>query len=117
MHGKTKSLIHFLFYFSAAFKIIKSWLPPKAVQKIKFLNKSNLKDYVDSDQALKSWGGKDEYVFSFEPEQRPSASVTSNDESKKKVHFADGSPLQEQNESGSVCFLCIANAFVLYPET
>lgn len=65
------------------------------------MNKNNLKDYVEPDQALKSWGGNDEWVFHFEPEVKaPAPSVAAIDESKKKVHFADGSTVQEQNESG-----------------
>lgn len=53
---------------SAAFKIIKTWLPEKAVQRIKFLKKGGIDEYVPLDQALKCWGGNDDYVFSFEPE-------------------------------------------------
>lgn len=55
---------------NAAFKIIKSWLPAKAIPKIKFVNKSNLKEYVDPNIALKSWGGKSEYTFTFVPEEQ-----------------------------------------------
>nr|CAD7458065.1 unnamed protein product [Timema tahoe] len=110
---------------NAAFKIIKTWLPAKAVQKIKFVNKSTLKEFVDPDQALKSWGGNDEYVFSFVPEQRLNLPLDKNDEIRKKwprgliitlaidwtsedeivaqfrlkgerrVHFTDGSPMVE----------------------
>lgn len=43
-------------------------LPAKAVQKIKFVDKKTLKDYIDSSQALKSWGGQDPYEFIFVPE-------------------------------------------------
>lgn len=79
---------HFDFMFFlvvAAFKIIKSWLPAKAVQKIKFVNKSNLKEYVDPDQALKCWGGLDDYIFTFVPEQRSTVPNDRFDDSKKKV--------------------------------
>jgi hypothetical protein len=69
----------------AAFKIIKSWLPAKAVQKIKFVNKTNLKDFVEPDQALKCWGGLDDYTFTFVPEQRSAAPNDRFDDSKKKV--------------------------------
>lgn len=77
---------------NAAFKIIKSWLPAKAVQKIKFVNKTNLKEFVEPDQALKCWGGLDDYTFAFVPEQRSAVPNDRFDDSKKKVHFADGSP-------------------------
>ena len=45
-------------FLSAAWKVIKSWLPAAAVKKIKFLTKSNLQEYVSEDQALVAWGGK-----------------------------------------------------------
>ncbi|CAG2062891.1 unnamed protein product [Timema podura] len=80
---------------NAAFKIIKTWLPAKAVQKIKFVNKSTLKEFVDPDQALKSWGGNDEYVFSFVPEQRLNLPLDKNDEIRKKyVHDLFYDPIQ-----------------------
>lgn len=52
----------------AAFRIIKGWLPEKAVQKIKFLSKKDIQEYIPSDQVLVSWGGKNDYTFSFVPE-------------------------------------------------
>jgi hypothetical protein len=66
---------------TAAFKIIKSWLPPKAVDKIKLVDKKSLKDFIPLDQCLASWGGTDHYGFEFEPEVFPSRS----DDVRKKV--------------------------------
>lgn len=66
---------------SAAFKIIKSWLPPKAVDKIKLVDKKSLKEFIPLDQCLVSWGGSDNYGFEFEPEVFPSKS----DDVRKKV--------------------------------
>lgn len=54
----------------AAINVIKSLLPPKAVQKIQMLKKASILTFVPEDQALKCWGGKDDYVFSFVPETR-----------------------------------------------
>jgi len=54
---------------NAAWKVIKSWLPAAAVKKIKFLTKSNLNEYVTPDQALVSWGGTDDWEYSFEEEE------------------------------------------------
>lgn len=78
-------LISVFFLIVAAFKIIKSWLPAKAVQKIKFINKTNLKDYVEPEQALKCWGGLDDYTFTFVPEIRSAVPNDRFDDSKKKV--------------------------------
>lgn len=69
--------------FLAAFKIIKGWLPTKAVQKIKFVSKSNLKDFVDADQALMCWGGLDDYTYKFVPENGETASAKVEDIKKK----------------------------------
>ncbi|XP_043286137.1 motile sperm domain-containing protein 2-like [Venturia canescens] len=79
---------------NAAFKIIKSWLPAKAIPKIKFVNKANLKEFVDPADALKCWGGTNDYVFSFVPETRSGGPVTNGQVENKKVHF-EGSPLTE----------------------
>ncbi|XP_050520494.1 motile sperm domain-containing protein 2-like [Daktulosphaira vitifoliae] len=76
---------------NAAFRIIKSWLPAKAVKKMKFLSKSSLTDYVPKDSILSIWGGDCDYEFTFEPE------IKKNEESKKKVHFAE---TMEVNGSG-----------------
>jgi len=65
------SLLIFLFSkILAAFKIIKTWLPEKAVKKINFVNKSTLKNFVEPERALASWGGQDNYEFAFIPEDR-----------------------------------------------
>ncbi|XP_074033029.1 motile sperm domain-containing protein 2 [Leptinotarsa decemlineata] len=74
---------------TAAFKIVKSWLPEKAVEKIKFVSKKDLKTFVPPEHILEKWGGQNTYVFSFVPEtvQEEKASAPSN----KKVHFVDGS--------------------------
>mgnify|MGYP003729754047 CR=1 FL=1 len=78
--------------FSAAFKIIKSWLPARAVQKIKFINKSSIKEYVSPYKMLPHWGGDDNYEFKFVPEVRIefsnlscSPSSSKLDETKKKT--------------------------------
>ncbi|CAB3364898.1 Hypothetical predicted protein [Cloeon dipterum] len=67
---------------NAAFKIIKSWLPPKAAEKIKSVDKKTVTNYIPIDQCLASWGGSDDYDFSFQPE-------VIKDDGRKKVHFAD----------------------------
>lgn len=63
----------------AAFKIIKTWLPAKAVKKIKFLSKHNLNEYVPKESTMVSWGGEDSYDFNFVPE------IKKVEEIKKKV--------------------------------
>lgn len=73
---------------NAAFKIIKTLLPAKAVAKMKFVDKSSVSQFIPLDQAQKCWGGQDDYTYSF-----VSASFQPNDVSIKKVTFADpGSP-------------------------
>ncbi|KAH0535199.1 motile sperm domain-containing protein 2-like [Cotesia glomerata] len=85
---------------NAALKIIKSWLPPPAIPKIKQVNKTGLKDLIDSNVALKSWGGTNEYVFKFIPEVRTNSLIVNGKLDNKKVHFAENSPLTEMPSSG-----------------
>lgn len=74
---------------SAAFKVIKQLLPAKAVSKMKFLNKSTLNQYVSPDQALVCWGGRDDFQYRYEPEDRGDIATASTDVASKKVTFAD----------------------------
>lgn len=86
---------------NAAFKIIKSWLPAKAIPKIKFTTKSTLKEFVDPNDALKCWGGNSDYTFTFVPEGQNDIDSTINGKlGNKKVHFAEGSPITEQSPTG-----------------
>ena len=45
--------------------MIKGWLPPAAVKKIKFLTKSNMTEYVAEDQMLEDWGGTDDWQYAW----------------------------------------------------
>lgn len=69
---------------TAAFKIVKSLLPAKAVEKMKNVSKDTLKEIVAPEQALTCWGGKDDYTFEFVPENR-----NSELNPPKKVTFAE----------------------------
>lgn len=60
---------------AAAFKIIKALLPPKAVAALRFVNAKNLSDYMTKDNMLASWGGSDDYEYSFVPETRPAGAA------------------------------------------
>lgn len=44
-------------YVSAIWKIVKGWLNPRAVAKIKFVNKNTILEFVDADQLLEEFGG------------------------------------------------------------
>lgn len=68
-----------MLFLLAAFKIIKTWLPARAVKKIKFLSKHNLNEYIPKESTMVSWGGDDDYEFSFIPETKKV------EETKKKV--------------------------------
>ena len=48
--------------------MIKGWLPPAAVKKIKFLTKSNMAEYVAEDQMLEDWGGTDSWQYAWLPD-------------------------------------------------
>ena len=70
LNGKTMNLNLFKLnnLFSAAFKVIKGWLPPAAVKKIKFLTKTNMNEYVNDENRLEEWGGSDPWQYVWEPE-------------------------------------------------
>jgi len=73
---------------NAAFRIIKSWLPAKAIPKIKFINKSTLKDYVNPNDAMKCWGGNNDYIFKFVSEEQTNGDGVLNGKlDNKKVHI------------------------------
>lgn len=69
---------------TAAFKVVKTLLPAKAVEKMKNVSKDTLKEVVTPEQALTCWGGKDDYIFDFLSETR-----TLELSAPKKVTFAE----------------------------
>ncbi|XP_066154921.1 motile sperm domain-containing protein 2-like [Euwallacea fornicatus] len=87
---------------NAAFKIVKSWLPEKALEKLKMVGKKDLANFVPKSQALTSWGGESTYVFRFISEESQKTDQTLPIETGtgatniRKVHFVDGSPMSEQ---------------------
>lgn len=78
---------------SAAFKIVKSLLPASAIEKLKNVNKDSLKNFVTLDQALTCWGGTDDYVYEFVPENHVTPEHTP-----KKVTFAQQNDIKPSGE-------------------
>ena len=62
-------LYYLSFFYIAAWKIIKAWLPAAGVRKIKFVNKNTVDEYVIPDQKLVAWGGNDSWEYEFVEEQ------------------------------------------------
>ncbi|KAG8450375.1 hypothetical protein GDO86_002867 [Hymenochirus boettgeri] len=52
---------------NAAFKIIKSWLGPDAVNLLKFVNKSQIQDYISAEYLPPHMGGTDPFKYSYPP--------------------------------------------------
>lgn len=69
---------------TAGFKIVKGSLPAAAVERLRMVSKDKLKDLVAPEQALASWGGKDNYVFEFIPEKQ----MDCTDKATKHVSFS-----------------------------
>lgn len=63
---------------SATFKIIKGLLPPKAVERLRFVSKKNIDEYIARDKMLTSWGGTDDYKFEF-TFQDPTVTILARD--------------------------------------
>ncbi|KAA0191564.1 hypothetical protein HAZT_HAZT005225, partial [Hyalella azteca] len=71
---------------NAMWTIIKGWLPPKSIAKIKFVKKNTILEYVSKEQCLVGWGGTDDFQFCFEPElprPLPWAAPAGDQEAKK----------------------------------
>lgn len=65
-------------------------LPASAVEILKLVDSKSLKEYIDEDNMLKCWGGKDDYVYSFELEDVPlPKSAVAPSIANKKVNFND----------------------------
>lgn len=62
----------------AAWNIIKGWLDKKAVERIKFVDKKNIGEFISTENQLVDWGGTDTYTYSFEPEVRTRKSSLKN---------------------------------------
>lgn len=54
------------FIFNAAWKIIKNWLPPNAVNLIKFCDKKSIKEYIQESQLFTHMGGTDNYKYVYD---------------------------------------------------
>lgn len=86
---------------NATFQIIKRLLPAKAVDRLKNINNKNIRDYIDEDNMLVPWGGKDDYEFQFKPEQRrPEPSLLNNNN-----NFTNLNNNNIKKVSGFQCFL------------
>jgi len=73
---------------SAAFRIIKTWLPEKAIEKLKMVTKKDVLNYVPKNEALKSWGGDNDYAFRFVSENPQKTEPESNGTSVRKVSYS-----------------------------
>lgn len=104
---------------NATFQIIKRLLPAKAVDRLRNINNKSIRDYIDDDNMLVPWGGKDDYEFEFIPEKRQrdlnhnhnnnnnnANYINHNNNHIKKVHFAANvSPSESpMNESSNANF-------------
>ncbi|CAH0731175.1 unnamed protein product, partial [Brenthis ino] len=89
---------------SAGFKIVKGILPAAAVERLRSVNKDKLKELVAPEQALVSWGGKDDYVFKFIPEKRVNLDKTA-----KNVTF-----VEDENHSPGEMLKLIPNKQLMF---
>ena len=50
---------------TACWKIIKGWIPPAGVRKVKFLSKNTLSEFIPEDHQLRIWGGENDWAYEF----------------------------------------------------
>jgi hypothetical protein len=49
-------------------QIMKKLLPKKVVGNLKSTDSKTIREYIDEENMPVKWGGKDDYVYNFEPE-------------------------------------------------
>ncbi|XP_052004461.1 motile sperm domain-containing protein 2-like [Xyrauchen texanus] len=52
---------------NAAWKIVKTWLGPEAISKLKFVSKTDIQTYVDPEHLPPHMGGTDQFKYSYPP--------------------------------------------------
>ncbi|KAI5628613.1 motile sperm domain-containing protein 2 [Silurus asotus] len=52
---------------NAAWKIVKTWLGPEAIKKLKFTSKSEVQMYIDPEHLPPHMGGTDQFKYSYPP--------------------------------------------------
>ncbi|ROL48928.1 Motile sperm domain-containing protein 2, partial [Anabarilius grahami] len=52
---------------NAAWKIVKTWLGPDAISKLKFVTKSDIQTYIDPEHLPPYMGGTDQFKYSYPP--------------------------------------------------
>ncbi|XP_073421342.1 motile sperm domain-containing protein 2 [Dendrobates tinctorius] len=52
---------------NAAFKIVKGWLGPEAINMLKFVNRSEIQDYISAEYLPPHMGGTDPFKYSYPP--------------------------------------------------
>ncbi|NP_001088926.1 motile sperm domain containing 2 S homeolog [Xenopus laevis] len=82
---------------NAAFKIVKSWLGPEAINVLKFVNKNQVQDYISIEYLPPHMGGTDPFKYSYPPLpdddfQTPlceNGPIASEDDSESKLSESD----------------------------
>ncbi|XP_051566621.1 motile sperm domain-containing protein 2 isoform X2 [Myxocyprinus asiaticus] len=52
---------------NAAWKIVKTWLGPEAISKLKFVSKTDIQTYIDPEHLPPHMGGTDQFKYSYPP--------------------------------------------------
>ncbi|KAK2850522.1 hypothetical protein Q7C36_009305 [Tachysurus vachellii] len=52
---------------NAAWKIVRTWLGPEAISKLKFVSKSEVQTYIDAEHLPPHMGGTDQFKYSYPP--------------------------------------------------
>ncbi|KAL4608873.1 motile sperm domain-containing protein 2-like [Arapaima gigas] len=65
---------------NAAWKIVKTWLSPEAISKLKFVSKSDILTYIEPEHLPPHMGGTDSFKYSYPPlpDEDSHSSITEN---------------------------------------
>lgn len=92
---------------TAGWKIVKTWLSARAVDKIKFVTKSTIHDYIASEELPIVMGGSSQFKYTFDDSTGSDSAASSDTEpaessTKKKVHFANDTENSQEIEEEEV---------------
>uniref|UniRef100_A0A8C7G2F9 Motile sperm domain containing 2 n=1 Tax=Oncorhynchus kisutch TaxID=8019 RepID=A0A8C7G2F9_ONCKI len=96
-----------LFFCSAAWKIVKTWLGPEAISKLKFASKNEIQTFIDPEYLPLHMGGMDPFKYSYPPLpdddfQTPTCEngpIVSEDDNESKEGESEGKELESSFSS------------------
>jgi hypothetical protein len=84
--------------FWACWKIISPWIDPKTAEKIKFITKAELKNYISEDTLLVEYGGKNPWTYKFDPSMLTPNNNNSTTNNKSETSLENSEPDSQKSK-------------------